>query len=188
MWPSLYWGQEWERGGQPLLWPPHANQKRVPDVTEEGEGWDNVGLSCLRACLPSFSRPWLQAAPETLCTLVPGQLLPLWGPSPGSPQPALGLYQQDRHTCCPLSLGVLITAYHWEGSLTPFPIYTAPSLLRGPCGAPLLESRPWPLPSNKCYGKHHPTPSLGDYCVPPAQTKGGEHPVCSWPPTPCCLP
>lgn len=80
--PSLHWGQEWELGREPLLWPPCANQKQVLGVTEEGEGCDNVGHSCLQACLPSFSRPWLQAAPETLCTLVPGELPPFWGPRP----------------------------------------------------------------------------------------------------------
>lgn len=180
MQPSLHWGQEWELGREPLLWPPHANQKQVLGVTEEGEGCDNVGRSCLQACLPSFSRPWLQTAPETLCTLVPGELPPFWGPRPrqraASPESA-----QTGQTPSP---GVLITAYHREGALAAFPTPTAPSL-RECCGAPLLEWRPWPLPPNKCDGKHHPSTSLGSLL------RGGKEEttlVCSRPPTSCFLP
>lgn len=98
-------------------------------------------------------------------------------------QPALGLHKQDRHTCCLLSPGVLITAYQGEGALAPFPILTAPSL-RERCGAPLLKWRPWPLPPNKCDGKHHPSPSLGPLLLGGKETTL----VCSRPPTSCFLP
>lgn len=80
----------------------------------------------------------------------PRELRPLWGPKlrkpPASPGPA------DTPDLTPIP-GVPITADRW-------PLPPSPWLL--PAGealwGPLLESGPWPLPSNKGSGKHHPLP------------------------------